>query len=84
VYVFSPIESTLFICKFEFTREVFYHFEPHSQPFLALVIFGVVSCGFAQGWPQTMILLPVASYAAGIIGVSYHTWKKIFLRKGFF
>jgi hypothetical protein len=46
--------------------------EPHLQPFSALVIFQIGSWVFVQAWPQTMILLPMASYVAGIIGTHHH------------
>jgi hypothetical protein len=30
---------------------------------------------FAQGWPQTMILLIPTSQVAGIVGVNHGTWQ---------
>jgi hypothetical protein len=53
--------------------QVPYHSSHTSLPFL-LFILQVVSCIFAWGWPQTMILLPTASCVAGITGAYYHTW----------
>jgi hypothetical protein len=29
---------------------------------------------FCLGWPQIMILLPMASYIAGITGTHHYTW----------
>jgi hypothetical protein len=41
---------------------------------MLLVIFQVGFLTFAQGWPQTEILLPVASHRSGITGTCHHTW----------
>jgi hypothetical protein len=46
----------------------------HTSAFFCLrYFFNVGSYIFAQGWPQTVILLSVASYITGITGVYHHS-----------
>jgi hypothetical protein len=45
-------------------------FEPHHQPFLALVIFQIGSYVFIQGQPWTAYLLPM--YPEYLTGMYHH------------
>jgi hypothetical protein len=39
---------------------------------LYLVISHIRSCIFAQGWPQSIVFLPMASHVARITGTRHH------------
>jgi hypothetical protein len=54
-------------------RQVTLPLEPHPQPCFALVVFQIGSHIFAQGQPQTMILLPKEFHINGMTDVNQHT-----------
>jgi hypothetical protein len=48
-----------------------------SAKLFALVISHIGSHVFDQDWPPTILLLPMASYAAGITGMNHHGFNSL-------